>query len=56
VELKHESLEYRSHLEQLKHLLPDLHLRLLAEKARLEAANKHLAAAAAWAQSSTKTM
>ena len=51
-----ESLEYRSNLEKLKHFLPDLHERLLAEKARLENAQLHVAAAAAWARASKKTL
>jgi hypothetical protein len=54
-ELKNESLEYRSNLEQLKQLLPDLQVRLLAEKSRLEAAKFHAAAATAWAGASTTT-
>jgi len=53
--LEKESLEYRSNLEQLKHFLPDLHGRLLAEKTRLENAQLHVAAAAAWARASKKT-
>ena len=55
LELENESLEYRSNLEQLQHLLPDLQVRLLAEKSRLEAEKSHLAAAAAWAGTSTST-
>ena len=51
-----ESLVYRSHLERLKDFLPDLHGRLLAEKARLETAQIHVAAAAAWARASEKTL
>ena len=54
-ELKDESLEYRRNLEQLKHLLPDLQVRLLAEKSRVELAKKHVAAAAAWVGASTRT-
>jgi predicted amidohydrolase len=54
-ELKNESLEYRSNLEQLKQLLPDFQVRLLAEKSRLEVAKSHVAAAAAWAGASTTT-
>src|SRR3954452_21006372 len=54
-ELKNESLEYRSNLEQLKQLLPDFQVRLLAEKARLEVATSHVAAGAAWAGASTRT-
>jgi hypothetical protein len=54
-ELKHESLEYRSNLQQLKQLLPDFQVRLLTEKSRLEAAKSHVAAAAAWAGANTRT-
>ncbi len=56
VALEKESLEYRSNLEKLKHFLPDLHGRLLAEKSRLETAQTHVAAAAAWARASKKTL
>jgi hypothetical protein len=52
-ELKNQSLEYHSNLEQLKLLLPDFQVRLLAEKSRLEEAKSHLALAAAWAGAST---
>lgn len=45
-----EALEYRGNLEALKRFLPDLQVRLLAEKSRLETARTHVAAAAAWAQ------
>ncbi len=51
-----ESLQYRGNLEMLKHFLPDLQVRLLAEKARLEAAQTHVAAAAAWARARKKTL
>jgi hypothetical protein len=51
-----ESLEYRTNLEKLKDFLPDLHGRLLAEKSRLEMAQTHVAAAAAWARASKKTL
>jgi hypothetical protein len=43
------ALAYRVHLENLKRFLPDLHVRLHAERARLETARTHLAAASAWA-------
>jgi hypothetical protein len=56
VALEKESLEYRSNLEKLKHFLPDLHGHLLAEKSRLETARNHVAAAAAWARASKKTL
>ncbi len=48
--LEKETLEYRSNLEKLKQFLPDLQLRLLAERSRLEIARSHVAAAAAWAE------
>lgn len=54
--LEKETLEYRSNLEKLKDFLPDLHGRLLAEKARLETAQTHVAAATAWARASKKTL
>jgi hypothetical protein len=56
VALQHESLEYRSNLEKLKDFLPELYGNLLAEKSRLETAQTHVAAAAAWARASTKTL
>jgi hypothetical protein len=54
--LEKESLEYRSNLEKLKQFLPDLHGRLLAEKARLENVQLHVAAAAAWTRASKKIL
>jgi hypothetical protein len=51
-----ESLEYRTNLEKLRHLLPLVHGRLLAGKSRLEAARNHLAAAAAWARASQESL
>jgi len=45
---ENETLDYRRNLEALKRFLPDLHLRLLAEKSRLETARNHVAAASAW--------
>ena len=54
-ELKNESSEYRSNLEQLKQLLPDFQVRLLAEKSRLEVAKSNVAAAVAWAEANRKT-
>jgi len=48
--LEMEAREYRGHLEKLKCLLPDLHLRLMAEKSRIETARAHLAKAATWAK------
>jgi hypothetical protein len=51
-----EVLEYRGNLDALKRFLPDLQVRILAEKSRLETARSHLAAAASWAQLSKKTL
>jgi len=56
IALDKESFEYRSNLEKLKEFLPDLHGRLLAERARLEEARNHVAAAAAWAQANQKAL
>ena len=56
VALELESLEYRHNLEKLQQFLPDLHARLLAEKARIETARTHVAATAAWARASKKTL
>jgi hypothetical protein len=55
-EIERESLEYRTNLAQLKQFLPDVHVRLLAEKSRLETARTHLAAAAAWARASKEML
>ncbi len=54
--LEKESLEYRNNLEKLKHFLPDLQVRLLAEKSRLETAMAHVAAKAAWAKANQQTL
>ena len=48
--------EYREQLQQLRQLLPTIQVRLLVEKARLEARRTHLMAAAAWAQASSETL
>lgn len=55
-ELEREILEYRGNLEELVQLLPDLHGRLLAERARIEEARFHLSCAAAWAQARKTTV
>jgi len=54
--LDQEIHEYRNNLEKLRSFLPDLHARLLAERSRLEDARTHLAAVAAWARASRKTL
>jgi len=53
-DVRKELLEYRHNLEKLKHFLPDLHARLLAEQSRLAAARSHAAAAAHWAHADTE--
>jgi hypothetical protein len=54
-DLRREVVEYRTNVERLGQVLPSLQGWLLAEKARLQAARGHLAAAAAWAQACDKT-
>ncbi|MFZ1130463.1 MAG: hypothetical protein WBV31_12340 [Terriglobales bacterium] len=54
--LQQQALEYRGNLEKLRRFLPDVHLRLLAEKARLETARARLATAAEWAQARKTTL
>jgi hypothetical protein len=54
-ELAQEISQYRSHLETLVAVLPSISGRLLAEKARLEAARAHVSKAAAWARAGAKT-
>jgi hypothetical protein len=53
--LERESREYRSNLEKLKQFLPSLHVRLLAEKSRLETLRSHAMAAIAWSRASRQT-
>jgi len=55
-EMAREVSEYKSHLAQLRNLLPSAHGRLLIEKARLENARVHVARAAAWTQARAKTL
>lgn len=45
---------YRGHLELLRQLLPGIHAQALAERSRIQTAQNHLEAAAAWAQSAGK--
>jgi hypothetical protein len=52
--LTQETNAYRANLDRLKLSLPDIHARLLAEKARLQTAEKHIAAAASWARANDK--
>ena len=55
-ELAREISEYRNHVQQLQQILPAIQARMLAEKARLESARSHLAAAAAWADGRKKIL
>lgn len=55
-ELAREISEYRNHVQQLQQFLPAIQARMLAEKARLESARSHLAAAAAWADGRKKIL
>lgn len=55
-ELKKVTSEYRSTVEQLAHILPLVYGRLLLEKARLQIAQAHVTATAAWAQASHDTL
>ena len=55
-ELEKEKLRYRGHLETLNTLLPDVQLRLLAERSRIETAQGQLTATSAWLQASRKTL
>ena len=54
--LEKEALDYRGNLEKLKHFLPDLQVRLLAEKSRLETAMTSVAAKTAWATTNRQTL
>jgi hypothetical protein len=47
--------DYRGFLERLQERMPDLHARLLLERARLEAQRTHLESANLWAEASRST-
>jgi hypothetical protein len=47
---------YRRHLERLRALLPSIHTRLLAERARIEAQRARICAACEWASASRQTL
>jgi hypothetical protein len=55
-EFETESFECRNILEALKKFLPDVQVRLLAEKSRLEVARSQLLAAEAWALARKKEL
>ena len=48
--------EYRRTIEELARILPGVHGRLLTEKARLEIAQAHVTATAAWVHANQKTL
>lgn len=54
--LQLEIREYRDRLARVRSLMPSLHVRLLTERARLEAERSHLEAAGAWADASKATV
>jgi hypothetical protein len=55
-ELENEICEYRNNLEKLAQVLPSVQGSLLAEKARVQNAQLHVAATNAWAQASKRTL
>ena len=55
-EFEKELRAYRDNLEALQRTLPDLEVRLKAEKARLETTRSHLASAAIWVEASKTTL
>jgi len=55
-ELDVELERYRRHVERLRDLLPCLHSRLLAERARIEGQRSRVQSAAAWARASRQTL
>jgi hypothetical protein len=54
-ELENEICEYRNNLEKLAQVLPSLQGSVLAEKARVQNAQSHVAATNAWVQASRST-
>jgi hypothetical protein len=55
-ELESEIAEYRTNLESLAKVLPSVQGRLLAERARIQIEQSHIAARKAWAQASRRTL
>lgn len=55
-QLEEEIVDYRRNVQRLEKTLPAIQERLLTEKARLESARAHLAAAAAWVDARKKTL
>ncbi len=55
-ELRKEISDYRSNVEELAKILPSVQGRLLAEKARLQDAQSHVAAIGAWVRANSETL
>jgi hypothetical protein len=55
-ELENEIADYRANLESLAKVLPSVQGRLLAERARLQIEQSHVAARKAWAEASRRTL
>lgn len=55
-ELDAELATYRGNVERLRELMPLIHRRLLAERARLEAQRERVRSAAEWARASRQTL
>jgi hypothetical protein len=55
-ELENEIAEYRTNLESLAKVLPSVQGRLLAERARIQIEQSHIAARKAWAEASRRTL
>jgi hypothetical protein len=56
IELENEIAEYRTNLESLAKALPSVQGRLLAERARIQVEQSHMAARKAWAEASRRTL
>ena len=54
-ELENEIADYRANLESLAKVLPTVQGRFLAERARLQIEQSHIAARKAWAEASRRT-
>jgi hypothetical protein len=55
-ELENEIADYRTNLESLAKILPSVQGRFLAERARLQIEQGHIAARKAWAEASRRTL
>jgi len=56
LELETEIADYRTNLESLAKVLPSVQGRFLAERARLQIEQSHIAARKAWAEASRRTL